>query len=75
VTEMAQHGLHPRMIESPIRQRCSELEQQLLKGQTLGGGNVNLESGASARERALAAAEKRRKQQEEPTEGNRSDTA
>jgi len=71
VVDMAQHGLHPRMIEAPIRQRCDELEQQHMKGQTLGGGTSNVEDRASARERALAAAEKRRKQQGEPTQGNR----
>lgn len=42
VREMAQHGLHPNMIASPIRQRIQELEEETLKienqqGYRLGG--------------------------------------
>jgi hypothetical protein len=40
VDEMHQHGLHPQMIEAPIRQRIQELEvkkQQQLHEQRLGG--------------------------------------
>ena len=77
VPEMAQHGLHPRMIEAPIRQRCQELEQELLQGKTLGGdghgagdGN-NSGSTMSLRERALVAAEqRRRRQQQQDPENN-----
>lgn len=74
VFDMGQHGLHPQMIESPIRHRYQELEQQHMNGQTLGGGIVEGQDQASARERALAAAEKRRKQQQGPSEGNTSDS-
>ena len=65
VREMAQHGLHPRAIEAPIRQRCLELEQELLQGKKLGSGSGVAETGTgSARERALAAAEQRRNHHE-----------
>lgn len=42
VREMGQHGLHPNMIASPIRQRIQELEEETLKmenqqGYRLGG--------------------------------------
>ena len=62
VQEMAQHGLHPRMIEGPIRQRCDELKQSN-GGQRLGeSGDV---SGGTAREKVLAAAERRAREQKE----------
>lgn len=65
VQDMAQHGLHPRLIEAPIRRRCQELQDDILRGKKLGGSDGKLDtSGASARERALQAAEQRRKQQE-----------
>ena len=65
VREMAQHGLHPRLIEAPIRQRCEELEQELLQGMKLGSGSSTAATGTgSARERALAAAEQRRNHHE-----------
>uniref|UniRef100_A0A7R9WPJ7 WLM domain-containing protein n=1 Tax=Craspedostauros australis TaxID=1486917 RepID=A0A7R9WPJ7_9STRA len=80
--EMAQHGLHPRMIENAIRVRCAELEREnkmppISGGQRLGGGgaaaadNVNANAAVStnqamsARERALAAAERRAREQRE----------
>jgi hypothetical protein len=75
VREMAQHGLHPRMIETPIRQRCQELEQELLQGKRLGGGAAaEVVDTASVRERALAAAEQRRKQQEKDSSGSQDAT-
>jgi len=66
VRDMQQHNLHPNMIEGPIQMRCRELDQTYaatkVKEQRLGGGeNV----GATTRERALDAAERRRKQQKE----------
>ncbi len=73
VVDMAPHGLHPAMIEAPIRQRCHELEQQFLQGKTLGGTTTSTSGSLSARERALAAAEQRRKQQEETNDENGSD--
>jgi hypothetical protein len=67
VPDMAQHGLHPAMIEAPIRQRCHELQEEFLRGTVLGGGTSNMvaSSSLSARERALAAAEQRRNQHEQ----------
>merc|ERR1711971_152090 len=62
VREMSQHRLHPRMIEAPIRQRCEELEQK--KAGTRLGGVGSSDSG-SARERTLAAAERRAREQKE----------
>jgi hypothetical protein len=50
------------MIEAPIRQRCEELKRNKV-GQRLGdGGSV---FGGTARERALAAAELRAREQKE----------
>merc|ERR1712224_686024 len=45
VRDMAQHGLHPRMIESPIRQRIRELQEETRRlesqqGHRLGGGSM-----------------------------------
>eukprot|EP00538_Stauroneis_constricta_P008909 CAMPEP_0119561278 /NCGR_PEP_ID=MMETSP1352-20130426/17156_1 /TAXON_ID=265584 /ORGANISM="Stauroneis constricta, Strain CCMP1120" /LENGTH=390 /DNA_ID=CAMNT_0007609449 /DNA_START=97 /DNA_END=1266 /DNA_ORIENTATION=+ len=79
VREMAQHGLHPRMIAAALRQRCDELEQfveietvgrRLGDGVNLKDGNgqslsVHVDSQLSPRERALAAAERRAKEQRE----------
>jgi len=62
VLEMQQHGLHPGMIQVPIRQRCEELERDYASKaleQRLGGVDLD---GLSSRERALAAAERRRQQ-------------
>merc|ERR1711907_30877 len=74
VRDMAQHGLHPRMIESPIRQRIHELQEEDERnrdnrGYRLGGGEggedatttaANGIGGAGAgRELARAAAERR----------------
>lgn len=71
IPEMAQHhGLHPRMIEAPIRQRIGELEETHKRGRRLGGGdssNVkadNHNGKDDARERALAAAERRAREQQ-----------
>ena len=71
--EMAQHGLNPTMIAAPIRQRCEELQKlnSDANGRRLGGnsGSINDASssmdvdnsngGMTAREKALAAAERR----------------
>ena len=67
--EMRQHGLHPQMIQAPIRQRIQELEAQHTAGQTLGGGgsggrNSAAGAGGNARELALAAAERRAREQQ-----------
>merc|ERR1712188_10694 len=86
VRDMAQHGLHPRMIESPIRQRIRELQEEDernrdSRGYRLGGGEgedaataaANGIGGAGAgRELAPAAAERRaREQQRKKTDGER----
>jgi hypothetical protein len=58
--EMGMHGLNPAMIEEPIRHRCQELLEQSHAGQRLGGnGGGASDTGGTARERALAAAERR----------------
>jgi len=80
VREMGQHGLHPNMIASPIRQRIQELEQETMQmkdqqGYRLGGtatptatvGNNNM----SARELALAAAERRAREEQEKKNNNK----
>lgn len=67
VAEMAQHGLHPRMIEAPILLRVKELMAKRDKGQRLGvgveageNGRVDTSTdGVSARKQAMAAAERR----------------
>jgi hypothetical protein len=59
--EMAQHGLQPSMIAAPIRQRCQELTIFQAAGRTLGGAGAG---GTSARDLALAAAERRARQQQ-----------
>ncbi|KAG7338583.1 WLM domain containing protein [Nitzschia inconspicua] len=67
--EMRQHGLHPQMIEAPIRQRIQELERDHQHGQRLGGtARTNASNGggggsSNAREMALAAAERRARDQ------------
>lgn len=72
--EMRQHGLHPHMIEAPIRQRIQELEEARQRGQRLGGGfggssssgTINANGGgsnANARDLASAAAERRAREQ------------
>jgi hypothetical protein len=87
IPEMAQHGLHPRMIEGPIQQRINELEETHRRGHRLGGGggesetNTNHNASRSsrqnngndnARELALAAAERRaREQQRRKEEDNK----
>merc|ERR1712146_380631 len=84
VRDMAQHGLHPRMIESPIRQRIREFQEEdernrESQGYRLGGGGdattaaANGVGGAGAgRELARAAAERRaREQQRKKTDGDR----
>jgi hypothetical protein len=74
VGKMAQHGLHPGMIEAPIRQRIQELKEQHSKeaGQRLGTASEGIPSvgtahgdGASTRELALAAAERRAREEEQ----------
>ena len=85
VRDMAQHGLHPRMIESPIRQRIRELQEEdernrESQGYRLGGGGedattaaANGVGGAGAgRELARLATERRaREQQRKKTDGER----
>jgi hypothetical protein len=76
VREMAQHGLHPQMIDAPIRQRIRELDAVSEQGQRLGGGTSNIDGGgsnndrnaSSARELALAAAERRAREQQQQTQ-------
>jgi WLM domain len=71
VGEMSQHGLHPQMIEAPIRQRIQELEISHRPGERLGGAEAasgasgSVSSGKSARELALAAAERRAREEKE----------
>jgi WLM domain len=52
VREMAQHHLHPNMIESPIRQRIKELEEEDARnhyqGRRLGGSGMNSEGGGDS---------------------------
>lgn len=62
VHEMGQHGLHPNMIADPVRQRCQELADKNNLGNRLGGSG-DAEDGDSPRERALAAAERRAREQ------------
>jgi hypothetical protein len=70
VREMAQHGLHPRMIESPIRQRIQELEATSKQGRRLGGGTSTIDGtgNSSARELAFAAAKRRAREQQQQHE-------
>jgi len=82
VREMGQHGLHPNMIASPIRQRIQELEQETLQikgqqGYRLGGEAASSQTtttitsvGMSARELALAAAERRAREEKEKKNNN-----
>ena len=60
--DMAQHGLHPRTIEAAIRQRCEDLKIVAGADRTLGSGDGITIQG-SARELALAAAERRARHQ------------
>lgn len=81
VREMGQHGLHPNMIASPIRQRIQELEQETLRmtelqqGYRLGGETLtqtaSVGNGMSARELALAAAERRAREEKEKKSNNK----
>ena len=68
VQEMGQHGLHPNMIADPIRQRCQELADNNKRGKRLGGSadgrSTAASDGSSARDRALAAAERRAREQQ-----------
>ena len=66
--EMAQHGLHPRMIQAAIQERCDDLDRG--RGRALGGAAATVSR--NAREMALAAAERRaKKQQDEETRKGR----
>jgi hypothetical protein len=75
VPEMGQHGLHPNMIADAIRIRCDELSQRNNRqGQRLGGGSGGSgtsprDDAASVRERVLAAAEQRSREQQEKKQG------
>mmetsp|Transcript_15628 Transcript_15628/g.23024 ORF Transcript_15628/g.23024 Transcript_15628/m.23024 type:complete len:365 (-) Transcript_15628:136-1230(-) len=62
VKEMAQHGLHPTMIQAPIRSRCQELENRT-EGSRVGSGGSDSITGTS-RERAFSAAERRMREAE-----------
>ena len=62
--DMTQHGLHPRMIEAAIRQRCEDLKIVAGTDRILGRGDGTIIQG-NARELALAAAERRARQQEQ----------
>jgi hypothetical protein len=67
--EMRQHGLHPHMIQAPIRQRIEELEASHNAGLQLGTGGAGGNAAAgSARELALAAAERRARDQQRKKE-------
>merc|ERR1711924_570751 len=80
VREMGQHGLHPNMIADPIRQRILELEKETLEmrqqGYRLGGGSPkrkahnDAKENLSARELALASAERRAREQKEREKKN-----
>ena len=80
VREMGQHGLHPNMIADPIRQRILELEKETLEirqqGYRLGGGSPKRKAHndanetLSARELALASAERRAREQKEREKKN-----
>merc|ERR1712232_1221039 len=48
VREMGQHGLHPSMIESPIRQRIRELEESHKSQGYRLGGEAASSAGAAA---------------------------
>uniref|UniRef100_A0A7S1BB43 WLM domain-containing protein n=1 Tax=Corethron hystrix TaxID=216773 RepID=A0A7S1BB43_9STRA len=66
VQEMGQFGLHPNMIEGPIRQRCQELQKNYQQGKQLGKDTGSVGDDATAmtpRERALAAANRRIREQ------------
>ena len=62
--DMTQHGLNPRMIEAAIRQRCEDLKIVAGTDRTLGRGDGIIIQG-NARELALAAAERRARQQQQ----------
>jgi len=70
--DMAQHGLHPGMIASAIRERCHQLEQQAQsQAVSLGGGSpAAARKPGNPREMALAAAERRAMQQQQQRERN-----
>jgi hypothetical protein len=73
--DMGQHGLHPQMIAPAILERCRQLtsgSKQSEQGQRVGSNGSGGIGGSSARERALAAAEHRAKQ-EQPDEGKKGD--
>lgn len=76
VGEMAQHALHPNMIQAPVQQRIQELEEEdalnQRQGHRLGGSTENKgfdgaggTNANDARERVLAAAERRAREQKE----------
>ena len=68
VQEMGQHGLHPNMIEGPIRQRIRELEEisrNSSNGHRLGEATYTTDTtDSSTRELVLAAAERRARDQQ-----------
>jgi hypothetical protein len=71
--DMQQHGLHPQMIAPAILERCQQLtsaSKQSEQGQRIGSNGSDNNGSTSARERALAAAERRAKQQPEGEKDN-----
>ncbi|CAB9504708.1 Ubiquitin metalloprotease fusion protein [Seminavis robusta] len=69
VQEMAQHHLHPNMIEAPLRQRYDELQATMPAGQRLGGSGTATAAG-DKRNMALEAAERRAREQQRQKEEN-----
>lgn len=71
--DMQQHGLHPQMIAPAILERCQQLtsaSKQAEQGQRIGSNGSDNNGSTSARERALAAAERRANQQPEGEKDN-----
>jgi WLM domain len=65
VSEMAQHHLHPNMIEQPLRERFEQL-LAVPSGKRLGGGENH---GEDKRHLALQAAERRAREQQQKEDG------
>jgi len=81
--EMAQHGLHPSMISTAIRERCQQLEEArssalpTAAAATVGGAtssdSTNPAARGTPREMALAAAERRAREQQQKEKEKKSD--
>lgn len=61
VQDMRQHGLHPNMIAPALEQTCRQLESELTISQGSTLSNTSSNNNKTARELALEAAEKRRR--------------